>query len=167
MFSMPFSWWWPFIRPAPLAPFPFSPAAFFPFFPPWNNKGKLMTWANWCKYLYSARLTETINPCNTGCFYLSFSCVCAPSIRIFREVCVWGESSICIPGKQKKASKWRKSPQIRFENFNGETHTYWVKGKSDGISGAAIIFVTSSGNLQLMTGLSSLENTRRSRLHET
>lgn len=34
MFSMPFSWWWPFMRPAPLPPLPFSPAAFFPFFPP-------------------------------------------------------------------------------------------------------------------------------------
>lgn len=38
MFSMPFSWWWPFIRPAPFTPLPFSPAPFFPFFPPWNRK---------------------------------------------------------------------------------------------------------------------------------
>lgn len=40
MFSMPFSWWWPFMRPAPFPPLPLSPIAFLPFFPPWDKYWK-------------------------------------------------------------------------------------------------------------------------------
>lgn len=59
MFSMPFSWWWPFIRPAPFTPLPFSPAPFFPFFPPWNRKTYAVTLpAEHTKYTYNWRFKE-------------------------------------------------------------------------------------------------------------
>lgn len=104
MFSMPFSWWWPFIRPAPFPPFPFSPAAFFPFFPPWESSEKtninLRTTAE-RKERKTMCVTNTCAMVHLLHLYLSFSWICTPSIRILREVCVWGESSVCIPDKNK------------------------------------------------------------------
>lgn len=78
--------------------------------------------------------------------YLSFSCSRTPAIKVFREVCVWWEPGVCVPVEHKKNNleKTLTNPRVSCE-IPAEPITYWGKGKSDGISGAAIIFVTSSG----------------------
>lgn len=54
--------------------------------------------------------------------------------------------------RKNNLEKTPTTPRLGCE-IPAEAITYWGKGNSDGISGAAIIFVTSSGELQLKTGV--------------
>lgn len=106
---MPFSWWWPFIRPAPFPPLPFSPAPFFPFFPPWNRTVYAVTEpAKHTEYTYNwefQKKNNTQTSEDTVSFpHLSFRCSCTPAIEVFREVCVWWEAGVCVPVEHQRKS---------------------------------------------------------------
>lgn len=154
MFSMPFSWWWPFIRPAPFTPLPFSPAPFFPFFPPWNRNTYAVTLpAEHTKYTYNWRFKEiqTLLKKRQVSFTFPFAVfVVLPSGS--SEKSVSDENRVSVSLLSTKNNNLEKTLINPCFNFKSEPITYWGKGNSDGISGAAIIFVTSSGKLQLKTG---------------
>lgn len=151
MFSMPFSWWWPFIRPAPFTPLPFSPAAFFPFFPPWNktssnwvvNSSTLLRegnvhfkWSQWLKikvlifsYLSRASLSHNISQGTRAHhtfplveFALLPSGSSEKSVSDENRVSVSLEDTIKYHLKKKK-----KSPQLQLSNEKGKRLTEYKR----------------------------------------
>lgn len=80
------------IYPAcPLDSLAFLPCCFLPLLSTLRENITINEECKLAKHLESANLVVqlgTKNPCSVSRLYLSFSCVCAPSIRIFREVCV-------------------------------------------------------------------------------